>query len=66
MVLERQLTTYRGDRKQREKFATREALDLAREYSENPNLKRGDVRATKLVDELCNSAVETRIRQEPV
>ena len=41
---------YRGDRKQREKFATREALNLAREYYVDPNLKRGDVRATKLVD----------------
>ena len=41
---------YRRDRKQRERFTTREALNLAREYYENPNLKREDVRATKLVD----------------
>ena len=41
---------YRGDRKQREKRTTREALNLVREYYEDPNLKRGDVRATKLVD----------------
>ena len=41
---------YRGDRKQREKFTTREALNLARKYYENPKLKREDVRATKLVD----------------
>ena len=41
---------YRGDRKQREKRTTREALKLAREYYENPKLKREDVRATKLVD----------------
>ena len=41
---------YRGDRKQREKFVTREALNLAREYYENPKLKRENVRATKLVD----------------
>ena len=41
---------YRGDRKQREKRTTREALKLAREYYGDLNLKRGDVRATKLVD----------------
>ena len=41
---------YRGGKKQREKFATREALNLAREYYENPKLKREKVRATKLVD----------------
>ena len=41
---------YRGDRKQREKFTTREALNLAREYYVDPRLKRGDVCATKLVD----------------
>ena len=41
---------YREERKQREKRTTREALALAREYYENPNLKRRDVRATKLVD----------------
>ena len=41
---------YRGDRKQLEKFTTREALNLAREYYENPKLKRENVRATKLVD----------------
>ena len=41
---------YRGDRKESEKFATREALNLAREYYENPRVKREDVRATKLVD----------------
>ena len=40
----------RGDRKQREKRTTREALNLAREYYENSKLKREDVRATKLVD----------------
>ena len=31
---------YRGDRKQREKRTTREALNLVREYYEDPNLKR--------------------------
>ena len=41
---------YRGNRKQREKFATRKAVNLAREYYENPRLKREDVRATRLVD----------------
>ena len=41
---------YRGDRKKREKFTTRKALNLAREYYKDPNLKRGDVRAMKLVD----------------
>ena len=41
---------YRGDKKQREKFVTREALNLARQYNENPKLKRENVRATKLVD----------------
>ena len=41
---------YRGDKKQHNKFATREALNLARFYYENPKLKREDVRAPKLVD----------------
>ena len=41
---------YRGDKKQREKFATWEALYLAREYYGNPKLKRENVRATKRVD----------------
>ena len=41
---------YRGDRKQREKRTTREALNLAWEYYDNPRLKREDVRATKLLD----------------
>ena len=41
---------YRGDKKQREKFTTREALNLACEYYENRKLKRENVRATKLVD----------------
>ena len=41
---------YRGDRKQREKFVTREALNLAQEYYENAKLKRENVRAKKLVD----------------
>ena len=41
---------YQGDKKQREKRTTREALNLACEYYENPKLKREDVRATKLVD----------------
>ena len=31
---------FRGDKKMREKFGTREALNLAREYYENPELKR--------------------------
>ena len=41
---------YRGDRKQRERRTTQEALNLARDYYEDPSLKRGDVCATKLVD----------------
>ena len=41
---------YRGDRKQREKRTTREALNLARDYYEDPSLTRGDVCATKLMD----------------
>ena len=41
---------YRGDRKEREKRTTREALNLAREYYGDPRLKRGEVRPTKLVD----------------
>ena len=41
---------YRGDKKQCEKRTTREALNLACEYYENPKLKRENVRATKLVD----------------
>ena len=41
---------YRGDKKQREKFVTRETLNLAREYYRNPKLKRENVRETKLVD----------------
>ena len=41
---------YREKRKQREKRTTREALNLAREYYENPTLKRKDVHATRLVD----------------
>ena len=41
---------YRGDRKQREKFTTRKALNLASEYYENPKLKRENVCVTKLVD----------------
>ena len=41
---------HRGDKKQREKFATWEALNLAREYYGNPKLMRENLRATKLVD----------------
>ena len=39
---------FRGYKKQREKRTTREALNLVREYYEDPNLKREDVRAMKL------------------
>ena len=73
---------YRGDRKQREKFATREALNLAREYYGNPKLNREDVRATRLVDmegiskkfdinirifePRTKSTLETRVWSQPV
>ncbi|XP_057316834.1 uncharacterized protein LOC130657857 [Hydractinia symbiolongicarpus] len=40
----------REDKKQKEKYITRPALALAREYYNNPKLKREEVRATKLVD----------------